>query len=280
MNKAISGYSNFLCMTCDVEIEKKEDLVQIEKILQMFHSYHIKGTFFFLLSSKSYSLLEEADVFNHFDKQEFGVHIHWTKMDAVLKHLDRSLGSVPIESLEEDMVNSINRCKKLGMKPKSFRAGGLSQTTSVLRYVTKCGFEVDSSVAADLSEKDKWFQNHQKVPYRSWYFPDKRCYSLPAKLEKDRMGILEIPVSRLIPSSNRWFPYTLTPTSPFAKVIINQWLLKSRWEKPLIITPIFHSYGTRAKNFSLFFSKLRNMIEYLKRKKLVSLTMSEVNDLL
>lgn len=268
-----------MCMSCDVEIAKEEELNQLEQILQTLDGYGINGTFFFLLSSQNYQILEDSDVLAHFDKNEFGLHIHWGQDNWMKRDSRTCLASLSLEVLQEEIENCLAYCRKLGFKPKSFRGGGLSQTTLALNLINKYGFKVDSSVAPKLDEK-QWCQKHTRVPYKSWYFPSRKGYDIPAKSEEERIGIMEIPVTRFIPSFSGWAPYTLTPTSPLFKMTINQWLFKSRWEKPLLITPIFHSWGGRGKNFVTFLRMLKGSAEYLLRKKFSPLVMSEVYELL
>ena len=268
------------CLTCDVEIEHKEGLYQLEEILRLFRRHHVKGTFFFLLSLKKYHLFESSDLLSYFDQQEFGLHIHWGESNKPETSLCKGLEFHSTDILKREIEEGLECCRRLGFRSKSFRGGGLSQTTPALKLVRRYGFQVDSSVASKLNEKAKWFQKHIHVPYRSWYFPSKKGYDFPASRIEDRIGILEIPVTRLIPSFRSWFPYTLEPTTPLFKVIINQWLFRSHWENPLLITPIFHSWGERGKDITSFLKKLSRMIEHILKKKLEPLTLSEVYDLL
>jgi hypothetical protein len=161
-----------ICMTCDVEIRQKVELSQLEQILQVYKEFGMRGTFFFLLSSKNYGFFENSDVLSNFDEQEFGLHIHWGythcgEVDEQETRLRRGLGFLTTDILRKEIDISMNYCKKLGFKPESFRGGGLSQTTSAIKLISKCGFKVDSSVAAKLNQSKKWFQNHVNVPYKS-----------------------------------------------------------------------------------------------------------------
>jgi hypothetical protein len=88
------------------------------------------------------------------------------------------------------------------------------------------------------------------------------------------MGILEIPVTRMIPSGRSWFPYTLTPITPLFR------LCKLPWEHPLLITPIFHSWGVRNRDFVQFLRMLSKMLDYFQVKSLEPVTLSEAHDLL
>jgi hypothetical protein len=267
-------------MTCDVEVKQKEGLNQLRQILHLFDSYRLKGTFFFLFSCQDYNLLESSDLLSYFDRHEFGLHIHWGERNKSKTSLRDGLESLSVDTLKKEMEEGLECCKRLGFRPKSFRGGGLTQTTPALKLINRYGFLVDSSVASKLNEKGGWFQKHMRVPYRSWYFPSKKGYDIPASHIEDRIGILEIPVTRLIPSFRSWFPYTLQPETPLFKVIVSQWLFRSRWEKPLLVTPIFHIRGESGRDSTLLLTKLSRMIEYMLKKKLEPLTFTEVYDLL
>jgi len=178
-------------------------------------------------------------------------------------------------------------CRRLGFRPRSFRAGGLCQTTTALEVIARHGFHVDSSVASGLNEREGYFQEHQRVPSRSWYFPSKLGYDISASRKEDRMGVLEIPVTRLMPSLGQWFPYTLAPAVYqeglfwLPEFIVNEWLLKSFWERPLVITPILHSWGDNLEGgFSSFLARLSKMIRLLVGKEFQPLTASGLFDLL
>lgn len=274
-----------VCLSCDVEIETESGLSQLKEILRLFKHYHVKGTFFLLVSLKNLPLFESLDFASYSDSHEFGLHIHWGESSKPETSQSKGLESIPIDIIAREMEEGLECCKRLGFRPRSFRGGGLSQTTSTLKLVERYGFQVDSSVAPKLNEKGAWFQKHTYVPYKSWYFPSRHAYDIPASSIEDRIGILEIPVTRLIPSFRAWSPYTLGPTNPLLKIIINQWLLRSAMENPLLITPLFHSWGARGfrhthTDFDLFLKRLGRMIEYFLKKKFEPLTTSEVYNLL
>jgi peptidoglycan/xylan/chitin deacetylase (PgdA/CDA1 family) len=270
-----------LCLTCDVEIENEEDLKRFVRILEIFDRYHFPITFFLKVSSGNLAFLERVDMETFYGAHEFGLHIHWGESDTLPSSRSRGLKSLPTGVLEREIQEGLRNCMKIGVRPTSFRAGGLSQTTRALKVINKYGFKVDSSVAAALNEKEHWFQNHGRVPYRSWYFPSKNAYDIPASDIEDRMGILEIPVTRLIPSTRSWSPCTLTPTTPLFKLITMECLLRPRIESPLIITPIFHSWGdwrvrSGERTFDRFAEILRRMIVYLLSKGLTPRRLDEV----
>jgi hypothetical protein len=229
-------------------------------------------------SPHNLSLFQRLDIRSFLGIHEFGLHIHWGGYDS---SGNKSLRSLSTDVFTKEMRDAYEACLRMGFRPRSFRGGGLSQTTPVLELVYKHGFVVDSSVAAKLNQSERWFQNHVKVPYKSWYFPSKKGYDIPAIGANDRMGILEIPVTRLIPSLRSWSPYTLTPSTPLVKIITSEWLIRSRWESPLVVTPIFHSYGDGKvrigrKTFARFLEQLSWMIKYMLKKNLKPHTLSEV----
>ena len=277
-----SGPDRVVCFTCDVEIDREEDLRQFEQILKLFDHYDIKGTFFIIVSARNYPFLEDFNLPLRLERHEIGLHIHWGESCAPNNSRRRGLDSLLTSVLEKEMNQCLQYCRKLNFRPMSFRGGGLCQNTQALRLISRLGFRVDSSVAAKLNQKTAWFQKHLDVPYLSWYFPSKQSYDRPAHFSNEEMGILEIPVTRLIPSLRGWFPYTLEPTTHIFKIIVNEWLLlRSQWEHPLVIVPIFHSWGESLQrlNFERFLTRLRNSIRYLLRKRFVPLKMNEVYDL-
>jgi peptidoglycan/xylan/chitin deacetylase (PgdA/CDA1 family) len=262
-------------------MDNQEDPARFVRILELLDHHHCGGTFFLKLFPRNAGL-ERLGIESYSNRHEFGLHIHWGESNTVASSRSRGLNSVPADLLEREIEVGLESCMRLGFRPKCFRAGGLSQTTRALKVIKEHGFRVDSSVAAGLNEKERWFQNHKNVPYRSWYYPSKKAYDIPASSAQDRMDILEVPVTRLIPSTRSWSPCTLTPTTPLFKLITMEWLLTSRHESPLIITPIFHSWGdwrvrSGERTFDEFLETLERMILYFLRKGLKPLRLDEVH---
>lgn len=277
----VTRSNRIVCLTCDVEIENEEGLVCFVQILELFERYRFPATFFVKVSSDNLPYLERINMESRYGMHEFGLHIHWGESSTLASSRSRGLNSLPTDLLNREIEEGLENCMKMGFKPRSFRAGGLSQTNPALKVIREHGFRVDSSVAAGLNEKEHWFQNHGRVPYRSWYFPSRNAYDIAASGIQDRMGILEVPVTRLIPSTRSWSPCTLTPTTPLLKLITMEWLLRSRLESPLIITPIFHSWGdwrvrSGGRTFDRFLEMLGRMIVYLLRKGLTPRRLDEV----
>ena len=173
------------CVTCDVEISDAEDVRHTEEIFHLFDAYGVKATFFLLLSPQTCELLESSSILSHVDNHEFGLHIHWGQTQGRDLSYPRGLRWVPVELLEKEMKYGLESCRRLGLRPRSFRAGGLCQTTTALKLISRYGFHVDSSVASGLNESEGYFQGHQRVPFRSWYFPSKLGYDIAALRNED-----------------------------------------------------------------------------------------------
>jgi hypothetical protein len=265
-----------------VEIEDREGLKSLVRILDLLGRYCLRATFFVKPSSENIGLLDRIDIESRYGMHEFGLHIHWGESNELTSSRSRGLNSLPTDLLNREIKDGLENCMRMGFRPRSFRAGGLSQTTAALKVINEHGLRVDSSVAAALNEKAHWFQNHKNVPYRSWYYPRKNAYDVPASSAQDGMGILEVPVTRLIPSTRSWSPCTLTPTTPLFKLITMEWLFRSRLESPLVITPIFHSWGdwrvrSGERTFDKFLETLERMIAYFLRKGLKPRRLDEVH---
>jgi len=269
-----------VCITCDVEVKSKENIRQLETIVSLLNKYDVKSTFFIEITQKNVGLYAGSKILSSLNNEghELGLHIHWGNMGSYTKGME----NISLKYMQYELESSLKLAKEIGFKPTSFRGGGLCCTNTSLRLIMEYGFKVDSSVAAKLNEGKGWFQGHNNVPYRSWYYPSKQSYDMPAFSPDDRLGILEVPVTRMIPSGREWFPWTLTPTSPFFRFIVNEWVIKSRWEPVTVITPIFHSWGEwklREKKFPLFLDKLEKMIRFLKGKNFEFKTLRELREI-
>lgn len=265
-----------VCITCDVEAKSRKDIEQLENIVALLGRYKVNATFFIEITHENIDLYLDSNVLSSL-KHELGLHIHWGNM----KSYTNGLENISLEIMRQELECGLELSKELGFKPISFRGGGLCCTDRSLGLINEYGFKVDSSVAAKLNEKGGWFQGHTKVPYRSWYYPSEQSYDIPAFSHEERQGVLEIPVTRMIPSGREWFPWTLTPASPLFKFIVNEWIMKSRWEQKAVITPIFHSWGEgrlRAEKgkFLLFMERLEEMIKILANKDLKFITLKDL----
>lgn len=264
----------FSCVTCDVEIGSEKDVKDLESILYLVDKYDIRCTFF-IETRNNFELL--SDIRSAFRGHEVGLHIHWGDMLSYTK----SLKNVPLDIMRFELETGLRSLQNAGFDPISFRGGGLCCSNAALKLLKEHNFKIDSSVAARLNETKGWFQGHTNVPYMSWYHPSKISYDIVASSPKERVGIVEIPVTRLMPSGRTWFPYTLTPTNPLYGIIIRELTIKSLWESPTLITPIFHSWGEgkfREERFPLFLNRLDDFIKFIIRKDVECTTLGKFLD--
>lgn len=267
----------YSCLTCDVEVGSSQNIEELKKITSLLDQYEINCTFFVEVTEKNVALY--SHVSEIFENHEVGLHIHWGHMESYNKGLKK----IPVEAMQTELQESLQFLKEIGFRPMCFRGGGLCCTNESLDLLKKHKFKIDSSVAAKLHEKTGWYQGHKSVPYLSYYYPSKNSYDIPATSLKDKIGILEVPVTRMIPSGNAWFPYTLSPESPIFKYILNEWILKSKLETLTTVTPIFHSWGEgrlRNEKFPQFINKLEKMIKYMTTKKLEFITLRELSEII
>lgn len=78
------------CITCDVEVEQKKELNQLRQILQVFDSYHLKGTFLFSALNVKFPCAREYQ-----EDQMKDAYVNYTEtefVDFLLRHtsLDES----------------------------------------------------------------------------------------------------------------------------------------------------------------------------------------------
>jgi hypothetical protein len=263
----------YSCLTCDVEVESTQNIEELKNIISLLNRHRIACTFFLEITEKNSSLYSEIpEIFEH---HEVGLHIHWGYMESY----NSGLKEIPIETMRNELKDSLRLLKDIGFTPISFRGGGLCCNNESLNLLKEYNFRIDSSVAAKLNEKEGWYQGHKNVPYLPWYYPSKKSYDFPASLQEDQIGILEVPVTRMIPSGRAWFPYTLSPESPVFKLILNEYLLRSKLEPISVVTTIFHSWGEgrlKKEKFPLFIDKLENIIIHMNTKKIEFITLKEL----
>jgi len=262
------------CLTCDVEIFSKEDARGFEGILDTLQKGRTKATFFIEMVKGNERIIKDCNVISKIldpGLHEIGLHIHWK--DSRI----RGIHHYSHEMFRGELAEAISLLPGHAQNIKSFRAGGLCCSLKMLEVLGEFGFSVDSSVAPRLNESGHWRQRHKKVPYVSWYFPDKRLYWKPARIQAERIGILEIPVSRLIPSWRFWRYCTLQPGNPLNPVIIRQ--RRSSPQKHGLLTVIMHSWGcgrSRGRRFPVFADQLKSLIELLVRMDFRFVTLQEV----
>lgn len=263
----------YSCFTCDVEIDSTQNIEELKNIVSLLNKYRINCTFFLEITEKNFDLYSKIP--GIFENHEVGLHIHWGHMESY----NKGLKEIPIETMRSELKHSLKLLKDIGFIPISFRGGGLCCTNESLDLLKEYNFKIDSSVAAKLNEKGGWYQRHGNVPYLPWYYPSKRSYDVPASLQEDKIGILEVPVTRILPSGSDWFPYTLSPESPIFKLILNEYLLRSKLEPATIVTTIFHSWGEgrlKREKFPLFIDKLENLIRYMTAKNFEFITLKDL----
>lgn len=270
------------CVTCDVEVKSTNNIEQLETIVALLDKYGINSTFFIEITQENVDIYSESKILSTLNNHELGLHIHWG-VGRDQESYTKGLENVRLEIMQREHEDAFKLSKELGFTPVSFRGGGLCCTNRSLRLIKDYRFKVDSSVAAKLSEKGGWLQGHTNVPYISWYYPSKQAYDLPTLDYEERLGILEVPVTRMIPSGREWSPWTLSIANPLFKLIVYERLIKSRWEPITVITPIFHSWGwriAREDKFSWFIEKLENSIRFLISKKLIFMPLIDLHKLL
>jgi hypothetical protein len=171
---------------------------------------------------------------------EVGLHIHWHGSYVV--GLDR----VPIDNIKRQLNETMSILMP-HFQLKSFRGGGLCQTTEVLHLLEEAGFEFDSSVAYNLSEDTGWFQKHYRVPPVSAYHPSVDRYDSIGATDSERMKILEIPVTRGHSSLHSWNNFLSPGESPLwrMKIIVRQGVTRTVTQPLVILVLLIHSWTWR-----------------------------------
>ncbi len=236
------------CLSCDVELEKDHQSIDgLEKIVELISKRAC--TFFVIpenITRKTKKLLSKP----HF---ELGLHVHWKGS------YENGLQSLPEQCIESQLSKEMKKFRKHFPKPVSFRGGGLCQTSDCIKILAKHGFRIDSSMAAKLNEKSGWHQGHSKLGYDEWFYNNE---------------ILEIPVTRFMPSGREWYPYTMSPESPLLGMLI-KWKNLASVYRNVLITPIFHSWGEGRLKGDVFIEKLEKMIKKLEKNRYQFITMSD-----
>jgi hypothetical protein len=226
-----------LCVTCDVEDSTIESL---EQIRQTCARHHAPVTWFveprLCFDPSALNLLWE------YCRQgdEVGLHVEWRGS------LVRGLSSIPAEQIRTELEEAIQMLKPQ-YALESFRGGGLSQTTAALEIVKERGFKYDSSVAYALDEPTGWYQGHDGVLPLSAYYPSPRGYNVVSHDGEERLDILEIPVTRGVPSSKLWHNMLEPDITPLSimKLVFHQYHLRRRFQPLVLMVVIFHSYSPR-----------------------------------
>lgn len=232
-----------LCITVDVEDADIESLRQIKEIC---HKHGAPVTWFVepRLCREAVALDLLADYCGQGD--EVGLHLHWKG--------SRSLGlrKVPIEQVGTELEEALQLLRP-HFAVESFRGGGLCQTTPVLRIIAQKGFKFDSSVAHRLDQRNEWHQGHERILPLSAYHPSLSGYDVVARDDSGRLDILELPVTRGMPSPKTWCNMLepgITPVGTM-KLILNQYCIRRRYQPLVLMVGILHSYSPRGKKAML-----------------------------
>lgn len=228
-----------VCMTVDVEDSDTTALLNIKNICQ---KHQAPVTWFIdpeLSNEPAHTKMLQDFVKNG---DEVGLHVHWRGAYAV------GLDKTPIDTIKTQLDETM-RILKPHFQLKSFRGGGLCQTTEVLHLIQDAGFEFDSSVAHNLSEDTGWFQKHYHVPPVSAYYPSVDHYDRIGATENQCMEILEIPVTRGHGSLHAWNNFLSPGETPLwrMKIIARQALSRTLTQPLVILVLLIHSW-TRHKH--------------------------------
>lgn len=179
-----------ICITIDTEADSANNpqstffgiKIVLPLLLELFSKYDIKATFFIQedeicqigsIFSKLWKSLE-----NH--GHEIGYHAH-------------GLIRASIEKKNDIITKGIQKLRKLGLSPTSFRGGCYHFNASILKILEKNNIKYDSSVVPGLREyfNDGILRcNHIGAPHNP-YFP-----SYENHCKEGNSRILELPINR------------------------------------------------------------------------------------
>ncbi len=286
-----------VCLTCDVEGNPSKWMKELSRLMRIIDRYEARTTLFLSLERGIDSLPkhEIANLLHSLERRghEIGLHIHWgssqiedgLEKDSELgfrncKSFKSSLRSFTREEIADELEKYLDIMSELGLSPVSFRGGGLCQTTECLRILNEHGFKIDSSVAPGLDEASGWHQEHANVPYdRGYYYPSKADYARPANNENEKIGILEVPVSRMRTYDTSWNSVLDLPIRNWEGIY--DWVVANQEVTPKVITPLCHTYMIRNFGFSrrVALSVLREVLHHLRNEEdVVFTTMKELRE--
>lgn len=243
-----------LCVTCDVEDSSIESLEQIKETCER-HKAPITWFVEPRLCPEPSALNLLRDYCGRGD--EVGLHMEWEGS------LARGLRSIPTEKISAELEEAMQLLKPYS-ELVSFRGGGLSQTTAVLQIVKNRGFKYDSSVACWLDEPEGWYQGHNGILPLSAYYPSPKGYDVVSHDGEERLDILEIPVTRGVPSPTLWcnmLEPDITPLS-IMKLVFQQYHIRMHFQPLVIMVVIFHSYSPRSPRPMI--RNLEKFLEYVR----------------
>ena len=254
-----------VCITIDIEGDSSNNPqstffgieIVLPQLIKLLAKYDIKVTFFIQddeicqtgsLFSKLWKSLENRG-------HEIGYHAH-------------GLIRASIEKKEDIITKGLQKLKKLGLNPISFRAGRYHLNGSLLKILEKNNIKYDSSVVPGLQEcfNDGIVRcDHIGAPYDP-YFPSYENHCLDGNSR-----VLELPINRYpkLPS-NRWGGI-LTGGS-WDEEILFDYFYENRKESLIIIA--FHSWDGLSSIIKRF---VRNE-KYRKIKRLVFKSMGKAID--
>lgn len=250
-----TGGRVIVCVTVDVE---DSDLASLMGIKEVCQKYSAPVTWF--VETKLCNQPDVLDMLKSFTQggDEVGIHIHWEGSYS------SGLRSVPIEGIKDELEEAL-KLSKSRFQVKSFRGGGLCQTTPVLEILQQEGFEFDSSVAYNLDESNGWYQGHENIHPVSAYYPSKNGYDVIAhdNDNNERFTILELPVTRAAPSPRFWCNI-LEPgvtSLPTMKLIFKEYCVRRHFQPLVFIVLLFHSWtGLRHPNMLIDLDKFLNYV--------------------
>lgn len=235
MKKAVAKV--VVCITVDVEDSDLESLLKIKEVCQ---KYNAPITWF--VEPAQCNQPEALDLLKKFIKEgdEIGLHIHWSGS------YHSGIRSAQIEGVRIELEQAMESLAPR-FHPTSFRGGGLCQMTPVLKILEQTGFEFDSSVAYNLDEPAGWHQGHENIRPVSAYYPDRKSYDIITYDDSERMNILEIPVTRGIPSTKLWHNMLEPGVTSFylMKLIFTQYFKRRHFQPLVLLVSILHSWTWR-----------------------------------
>lgn len=266
----------YALITCDVEITSAEGLYQLRSIREVLDAQEVPCTFFTEFVQSNLGLLRKEGIVKAIEesgRHQVGVHIHWRdSREAGLRGRDCA-------SFLAELDEAVELAGAAGVKgARAFRAGGLCCSTAMLQALVSRSFTVDSSVAPGLNEPLGWHQGHTNVCDKPWYFPHRDAYWRAADNPAERVGLLEVPVTRLRPAWPLWKFATLQPDTPLKNIIVRQAFRRTLPDR--LVNVILHSWGSgslRGSRFAIFLRELTDLIAELRRHEAQFMTMEEVH---
>jgi len=254
LRKAKANGKVLLCLTCDVEDSGIESLGLIKETSGK-HKAPITWFVEPRLCREPAALNLLREYCQHGD--EVGLHVHWKGS------LDVGLRNVPTEQIRAELEEAMQLLKP-HYELVSFRGGGLCQSTPALQAIAERGFRFDSSVATGLDEPEGWHQGHDSILPLSAYYPSPTGYDVVSHDVDERLDILEMPVTRGMPSPTLWCNMLEPDITPLTvmKLVFRQYRMRRHFQPLVIMVAILHSWspqrrGTMTRNLDRFLEHAR-----------------------